>query len=114
MGAEFWLKVLDRYGYPTLVLAALVFIGWRVSKWVSPYLGRILDAHVEGMNALKENTARTAKAVETTAATLETLTSLVEQQGVLLRGFGDTVLVANHKTQERIADMIDKIGRAHV
>lgn len=71
MDGEFFLKVLDKYGYPTVVLAVAAFFAWRLARWVSPMAKSILEAHVDGMDALKTNTSRTADAVEALSALMQ-------------------------------------------
>jgi len=56
-----WVKILDRHGWPTVLVFVIGMALWNFTTWIQPRFDKMLDNHFETVKQLTETQASQVK-----------------------------------------------------
>ena len=85
-----YLPFIERLGLPIALLLVVGVAIWRVARWSGPIVQGVVQKHVEAVDALEKNSAKTADAIESLSRAVETQG---EQTGKMLTRISEGIAV---------------------
>lgn len=85
-----YLPFIERLGLPIALLLVVGAAIWRVARWSGPIVQGVVQKHVEAVDALERNSAKTADAIESLSRAVETQG---EQTGKMLTRISEGIAV---------------------
>lgn len=49
-----WTRILDDLGYPALMVLGVAFVLWKFSRWATPWIEKLMNAHLEFVSDVKD------------------------------------------------------------
>ncbi len=88
-------RLITTVGFPATLVLLLLFIAWRIGRWFAPLASRVIDEHVEFLDATKQHQA--------------TQSDTLKEQTTLLKSIGNTNDALSHWADAASAAFDDEI-----
>jgi len=91
-------NLITTVGFPATLLLLILFFGWRVARWFAPLARRVVDQHIDFLDATKQHQA--------------TQSDTLKEQTQLLKTIGNTNEALSHWADAASAAFDDEITTA--
>ena len=71
-------SLITTVGFPATLLLLLLFFGWRAARWTAPLARRVVDQHIEFLDATKQHQATQSDTLKEQTQLLKTIGSTNE------------------------------------
>ena len=75
-----WERRLEKHGWPTLMLVAMLLLGWRITSWLQPKIDESIKEHFAFMRKTTETQEKQAENGAAIATQQEKISDILSRQ----------------------------------